>query len=144
MNINKIYAYGSTAAVILAVITGLFLSGTPANQRQYRFDEERVADLRRLTYHIESYRNAHQQLPDSLEALAGGRGATIPGGLDVVPTDPETGAIYMYVVVSENSYRLCADFNLASEHDGQATFWGHDAGYQCYEIILPEVPTQDT
>jgi len=53
MNINKAYARGSTAAVIMVIITGLILSGSPKEQRLVRLDEQRVSDLRNLSYYIE-------------------------------------------------------------------------------------------
>jgi len=137
MSVNKLYAWGSTASVILAVVTGLMLSGTPKNQRKVSFDIERVNDMRGLTYHIENFRNDHARLPLSLEQMVDG------SALEALPRDPESNMNYMYIVVSQNTYRLCGDFNLASQVNDQATFWDHEAGYHCYEVILPEAPLQD-
>lgn len=140
MSINKIYAWGSTAAVVLAILTGLVISGTPGEQRLKRFDQKRVNDLRSLTYNIENHRNIYKSLPDSLEQLIGAGGGY--RSLDALPRDPETDMVYMYIIESENTYRLCAEFNRALNEQNHSAFWDHDAGYYCYEIVLPALPVE--
>lgn len=140
MSINKIYAWGSTAAVVLAILTGLLISGTPGKQRLMRFDEQRVSDLKRVTYNVEQYRKDFKALPESLEVMVGGRSGY--NSMESLPRDPETKIVYIYSIASENSYRLCADFKLASKAGDQSNFWDHDAGYYCYEIILPALPVE--
>lgn len=128
MNINKAYAYGSTAAVVIVIITGLILSGSPKEQRKVRLDEQRISDLRNLSYYIENHVQEHQALPLSLEVLVDGR------NVEQLPRDPVSNMQYMYSQVNETKYRLCAEFDSPSEREDFESFWYHDAGYYCFQL----------
>lgn len=128
MNINKAYAYGSSIAVVTVVLVGLMLSGSPAQQRLLRFDEQRQSDLQRLSYDIGNYFDEHQSLPMSLETLIDGK------RVSELPRDPESNTLYTYAHVNETKYRLCADFKVASDTQEMGSFWSHEAGYYCFQL----------
>jgi len=128
MNINKAYAWGSTAAVVMVIITGLILGGSPKEQRLVRLDEQRVSDLRSLSYYIESYVEEFSSLPLNLEVLVNGR------NVQELPRDPLSNMQYTYSQVNATKYRLCADFDAASEREDMNSFWYHDVGYYCFQF----------
>ena len=130
MNVNRIYAYGSTAAVVIAIIVGLTLSGSPAAERQSRLDKQRLGDLHTLSNHIQRFAEEQGSLPITLEALVDGH------NVDRIPRDPESQMMYTFAQTGENSYRLCADFTRASLADEVQGFWAHEAGYQCFELSV--------
>ena len=65
MNIHRVAVIGSIAVVVAAVIAGLWLIGSPADQRQQRLDERRVSDLEQLSQAVYRHRNERRALPAS-------------------------------------------------------------------------------
>lgn len=126
MNAGTLGYAGVGLAVGAAIVAGLVISGSPAEQRRLREDDARVADLRRLSRSIERYYRDTERLPESLPVLLNGWAST------AIPQDPVTDAAYAYTIDGPRRYRLCAEFALESDADGQAEFWAHDAGRHCF------------
>jgi hypothetical protein len=125
-----------TLVVIAAVTMGLIVLGTPATERMRLLDQRRVEDLQGIASALDLYWTRHDNVPSSLEALAGEPGVTI--SID----DPNTAQRYEYRVLSDSTYELCALF----EHDAaeyprsfMGNFWSHSAGRQCFEPRLRRV-----
>jgi hypothetical protein len=136
--------YISIIAVIASVIGGFFIVGSPAEERAYRFDDERVSDLQMIQSNILSYWQAKERLPDNLAQLKDEFSGFIP------PKDPETGAEYIYRKTGNLSFDLCAIFNRPNR-TGISEFpsyadpyyspenWKHEAGEVCLSrTIDPE------
>lgn len=133
----KVFAGVVIAIVVAAVVYGLTLVGTPAQQRLLQFDERRVQDLQQISYAVDSYWQRNDQLPQNLEDL---RAPTYYVGSIV---DPKTGEPYEYNVHSESSYEVCATFETDSSgqegpsiakppfHQG---VWEHGIGRTCFEL----------
>jgi hypothetical protein len=107
------------AAVVAGAIVGSFLVlGSPASQKEKRFDESRSDDLSSLQSDIETYAYHNYALPKNLSVL------------DYVYYDPQTGDSYKYAVTGKATYSLCADFSQASTETGsEKTFrqvYGHN------------------
>ena len=124
------------AAVVLAVIYGLFQVGTPAQQRLLQFDERRVGDLESITYAIDSYWDRNQALPDALEQLHDSRYYYVQSVVD-----PKTGDPYEYRALDADSYELCATFETDSKAQESPSFarppfslenWQHGVGRACF------------
>ena len=124
-------------AVVSAVVYGLTLVGTPAQQRLLQFDERRVSDLQSITYTIDSYWQRNGNLPATLEDLR--------NPLYYVNSiqDPKTGESYEYRIVSNTAYELCAVFETDSEmqQDSRAMpkpfseqIWDHGIGRACFPL----------
>ena len=122
------------AVIVLAVGYGLFLVGTPAQQRLLQFDERRVSDLQQITYSIDSYWERNRRLPESLEDLRD------PRYFVSSLSDPKTGEPYEYQTVSEIAYELCAVFEAEYAGDPYArmpvseSFWYHGIGRTCFTL----------
>jgi type III secretory pathway component EscS len=138
MSIYIGYAIG--AIVLLTVVSGFFIIGSPAELRALRTDQDRIYDLQNLQSGITNYYQQKQALPESLDALAD------PLTGYVVPVDPVTEEPYRYNVVnaSELTFELCATFDRESPEDQSSgmdyyyerystTYWQHGVGEECFE-----------
>ncbi len=94
----------AAAVVIAAVAAGLFVIGSPAEERARRFDERRVTDLHGIAAATHLFWNRHARLPESLEELAA------EPGVRIATDDPLGSKIYGYRPLGGPRYELCADF----------------------------------
>lgn len=133
--------------VILSLVVGFVVMGSPATQRMMHYDDQRVSDIQNINYQIINYWQLKRALPVMLtdvENKATGY---------ALPIDPETKVAYSYEVVKPLSYKLCATFSLANDvvpgtmrnaeaqpvpapvsavkMTGQEN-WSHGVGAQCF------------
>lgn len=125
-------------AVLATVVAAMAVIGSPAQQRQQRFDEQRVEALDRITMAITSHAESRGRLPASLAALR-----ATPHGAGLAIVDPETGAPFHYRALDARRYELCATFATAQEGTGgrqafMGARWAHPAGRHCFarEVAL--------
>src|SRR5581483_8672586 len=59
-------AWGTGVLAAVAIIAGFFLAGSPAQQRQVRFDEQRVSDMQQIQSQLINYWTQKSALPTSL------------------------------------------------------------------------------
>ncbi len=138
----------SSIAMLIAIISGFFIIGTPAHQRAIRLDEQRVNELMGIQGQVVNYWQQKEVLPATTAQL----NDTINGY--VVPADPITKAAYEYTVKGPLSFELCATFEEASLPNGASTqyesmyyspmgtteSWTHESGRACFErTIDPEL-----
>jgi hypothetical protein len=121
------------SAVVAAIIAGLLLIGSPAEQRVLALDRHRESDLSNITRATTRYWDLHSSLPQSLDELA-----KYPSGYAFSITDPETGAPYEYRITGEKTFELCATFGAPtpkSPDEGlNVPAYRHDAGRQCFDL----------
>ena len=144
----KILAWVLAVVVLGSVIAGFFIVGTPAAQRDRRFDEQRIGDLQTLQSQIIYYWAQKQALPDRLEQLED----SVSGF--ALPRDPQSDSAYEYKIGSALAFELCAvfktssqDLGLASEriksippYDSFQQNWSHETGKTCFSrTIDPEL-----
>lgn len=126
MTINRIAASVTSVAVVVTIVAGLFLAGSPSEQRMARFDKERIADLRFISSSVERYWRERRALPNDLSDLVDGR------LVSRVPADPANDASYTYEVIAKDTYRICAVFDGQSTDSEADSFWAHEDGQQCF------------
>lgn len=144
----KILAWILSFVVLASVVAGFFIVGTPREQRDRRFDEQRVDNLQVLQDRIINYwiqKEALPQAPTELEDSISGF---------VAPEDPESDLPYEYKIIDSLSFELCAtfktsskDFGLSSKgiksfypYDSFKQNWDHEAERTCFtRIIDPEL-----
>ena len=129
------------AVVIAAVVGGLLLLGSPAEERLLRLDIRRVNDLKLISRGIDAYWTQNKRLPVSLDELLQ---QPLPklNLSDKSFRDPTTEQVYEYHTVGENTYELCATFQRDSARESQEQnrdFWSHGAGRQCFELVAHDV-----
>ncbi len=129
MTIHRIFALVASAAAIVVVLIGLYLSGSPGEQRLLRLDERRVQHLQILARAIDAYWEADSRLPQTLEQLIAGQ------RLRNMPVDPVSGESYVYQPTEPKGYRLCADFDRPSKEAKRPDFWQHESGTQCFAVV---------
>lgn len=138
--------YGSVISVVVfgTIVSGFFIMGSPADQRLYRFDEQKVSDLQNIQWQIITYWQNTNKLPDSLASV------NDPIYGFVAPRDPQTGEAYDYIVSGPLTFSLCANFNkedraagsLSAESiaypvkDPMSETWSHSEGYTCFERVI--------
>src|SRR3989338_3226154 len=104
-----LFSWIIVAVVILAVLWGFAVIGSPFQQRDKRFDERRVQDLSMVQNYITNYWQNKEKLPANLDNLED------PLLGIVIPTDPEIGEPYEYRVVDSLTFELCATFTTPGE-----------------------------
>ncbi|HQU07673.1 MAG: hypothetical protein B7X04_01900 [Parcubacteria group bacterium 21-54-25] len=124
----RVLGWMTSALVVLTIVAGFLIIGTPWQVRLYRYDAEKVSDLQNIQSEIVSYWQAKQVLPAALSDL----NYTIVGY--TVPTDPQTGESYEYHVTGALAFTLCATFNAPT----QAT---HTLGERALPVPLGSVKT---
>lgn len=122
-----------SVVVLVSIVGGFFVVGSPFEERQFRIDEERVSNLYSIQSEIIFHWQAKQELPGSLDDLNDSL-----GGFSV-PTDPETENSYGYNRISETTFELCATFAKPSR-DERGRYgsdnWEHEAGEACFERTI--------
>lgn len=144
-NLPKKLAFIVGAIVFASIAYGFVLAGSPAKQRDLRFDERRVSDLQSLQYSIVNFWQSRGNLPQSLNEID-------VLGYYSIPVDPLTKENYGYAAIGEMSFELCADF--ATEfipgddyyayyygyaREGITTSpkgWAHGAQRTCFENVI--------
>lgn len=147
-NIPKILAWSVSAVVVVSIVVGFFIVGTPSTQRDRKFDEQRVWDLQSLQSQTINYWTQKEKLPQDLGELED----SISGFM--VPDDPDSGAPYEYNISDILTFELCAEFKTSSKdmgivskearslspYDKYEQNWSHEAGRVCFSrIIDPEL-----
>jgi hypothetical protein len=132
--------------VLVTIISGFFIVGTPAQARLARFDAQRVTDLQDLQYRVTNYWQAKQALPETLAELSNSL------NYGPIPTDPQTKAPYVYKTMGALSFQLCANFNAVSRgtqnrnvysepttlsgSKGAQDTWQHESGTVCFDRTI--------
>lgn len=142
-----------TLAIILTVVTiisigaGFLIIGSPTDQRNRRFDMQRVSDLQMLQGQVLNYWTQKAEIPVKLGDLQD----SISGF--IVPVDPETGAAYEYRTIEKLKFELCATFKtvgpdsynqpkslIYAPNDPYSQNWAHQAERTCFtRTIDPEL-----
>lgn len=141
---TKILAWILSIVVLASVVAGFFIIGTPAEQRERRFDEERVGDLQVLQSQIINYWTQKEELPAELDDLQDSISGFVP------PKDPATDLPYEYYIIGDLSFELCATFETSSKDFGSGykggryispyelfqQNWEHEAERTCFERTI--------
>lgn len=138
----RLVGWGAGAVVLLTIIAGFFIMGSPMQVRLYRFDEQKVSDLQNIQWQVVNYWQQKQVLPNNMAELED----PISGWM--VPTDPQ-GQEYRYEKTGDLAFKLCATFNADSQTPQESmairaygTLEGnfqHGSGEHCFDrTIDPE------
>ncbi len=132
MNVQRIAIIGTISVVASAVAVGLWLAGSPAEQRLLRLDQRRVYALMELARQAERRWQRDQRLPQTADELIDGQSLTR------LPTDPATRQPYEYQVTAPREFEVCATFDRPSRPDQVSDFWSHEAGRRCFTFSVTE------
>jgi len=141
----KILAWVTATVVLVVIIAGFFIVGSPAQQRQRRFDDQRVSDLQVIQNEIVNYWVQKEKLPENLDNLKN----SISGFNS--PLDPETNTTYEYIIQEPLTFELCAVFKTESLVNNQnprmpeavpyysdpyQQNWSHGVGRVCFSRTI--------
>ncbi len=131
--------------VLISVVSGFFIMGSPHTQKLIRYDKERINNLQNIQWQITDYYRSKQALPESLKDLKD------PLNDAYIENDPETNIPYEYEKTSDLTFNICATFSLPSPEVPQnvrvddwrkrellkdAEQWGHKAEHTCFERTI--------
>ena len=131
--IHVVFSVALSMLVVVAVVWGVVLVGSPGTARIQRFDQQRLEDLQTIFREVQSLCHdpdikdeLKRALPDTLDELA-----TLARSERINLSDPETGQRYVYTVKDGTAYELCATFSLERDSDVEV-FWNHPPGRHCF------------
>src|SRR3989344_1914430 len=133
--------WGVGVLVLVSILAGFVIVGTPQDARMYRLDQQKVNDLQSIQWQVVNFWQQKQAIPATLSELDD------PLSGFVVPTDVQTGESYGYERTSNSSFRLCATFNMASRggdmsvaepyrYGGEQQNWSHEAVEVCFDRTI--------
>ena len=130
--------------IVVAIVYGIVIIGSPSEQRAKMMDEQRVNDLSSIQNQIvyQQWQNKGE-VPTNLDALKD------PISGYTLPTDPETKLDYEYKVISKNSFELCATFKTEVTTNPETITkpmyypyanenWQHKAERTCFTRVIDE------
>ncbi len=127
--------------VVIAIVSGFLIVGTPYQARMYLQDQQKISDLQGIQSQIVLFYQQKEELPETLLELED------PLSGYAVPTDAQTGEPYRYEKTGNLSFSICAAFNKESRGDIETRpvygfeqeNWQHPAGEHCFDrTIDPE------
>jgi len=126
---NKSRKIWLTVALIVTVsstIWGFVILGSPATQRLYKYDEQKLNDLMSINSNIADYYSMKGILPQALVDLS--------PNYYIPAIDPQNQKLYEYKKTGDLTYELCAEFNKASPNNPtyNIDLWLHPAGRHCF------------
>lgn len=139
---DRLFALLATVLVVIGVLTGFWLLGSPNRQRQIRLDQQRLNDLFQIALYL------HQQAEQS---LLRDKTVNLPTSLSANnrQTDPISNQPYQYRRLDNTKYQLCAEFATESDTDKlrdfsstNQDFWQHPSGRHCFQLDVLENPPQ--
>lgn len=120
--------------VLVVIGLGFYFSGSPQDARLREFDQQKLSDLRRISYSTERFYRENNKLPSNLKELR-------KENNNLSITDPQHNKVYKYKKINKRKYELCANFNLKSEKFSQektsSSFknkWNHKKGEECFQF----------
>jgi len=137
---NKYFSMVISLIILVSVIGGFVVFGSPSFARKIQFDERKISDLQNIQYQILNYWQTKKELPPNLGVFRDSF-----SGYNV-PKDPQTQNDYEYNIKDKDNlvFELCAVFNTESRKFSQGKItqprmltisenWEHNSGRFCFE-----------
>ncbi len=121
----------ATAVVVLSIIAGILVIGSPSEGRFEQLDSGRVSDLQGIMRATDEFWSRNERLPATLTELAD------DPRVSVNTIDPGSALPYGYRVIGPDAYEVCATFDRPStESPGRPRedFWRHGEGERCFPL----------
>lgn len=112
----KLFTYVTSVVVVVSIVGGFFVMGSPAKQRMLRDDMNRQNDLSSIQSQVLNYYQTSGKLPESINVLKD----DFEYYNEETFIDPVTNNQYEYKVVTGTTsiaFELCAEFDLESVTD---------------------------
>ncbi|TSC57013.1 MAG: hypothetical protein G01um101418_45 [Parcubacteria group bacterium Gr01-1014_18] len=145
---DSVIRYSAIGAIVLvlgSLVTAFAIVESPAETRMRRLDEENLQKLSQIENEVRNFYSIKKEFPANL-----GQIKSVSTWLSSESwADKETGKPFVYRIVSENEFELCANFRLDNQgqknepYDYYAQTWPHSTGEACFKrsvIDLSGVP----
>ena len=130
--------------VLVAIVGGFIVVGSPSTQRAIRFDQQRINDLSSIQWQIVNTFQNTGNIPTSITVL------NDPISGFIIPVDPDTKTPYEYIIKGKMEFELCATFSLPSSDISNLNYkpiygvsdmtdsnWSHpEAGRTCFSRTI--------
>jgi len=141
--IRMAWRIGAITLVVISIILGFSVIGSPRTQRLVRYDTQKINDLQNIQGQVVSYWQMKKALPATLTDLQDSL------SYYDIPNDPQSHQPYTYTAQSATMFKLCATFNwdskdktmvnsLAVPYDDRfvSNNWEHGEGQQCFDRTI--------
>ena len=138
---RKVWIGVSFLIILGAIVWGFSVLGSPRTQQLLKYEQQKVSDLQSINGQVENYYASKGVLPNTLEERVG-------GNYYIPRVDPQSQKPYEYEKGNDTTYKLCAEFNKASDdknstnpvayeysYNGINT-WIHPAGKHCFKQTI--------
>lgn len=134
---DKLFAWIAAAVVLVSIVGGFLIMGSPATARAQKMDAQRITDLQNIQWQVVSYWQQKEKMPKTLIDLADQLGGW------QAPTDPQTSAVYEYVFEKGMTFQLCANFSRNNLGESEKLKGRGSYGRGDYSIAYPTAPVYD-
>lgn len=141
---EKVWASVVGLIIVVAIILGFSVMGSPRTQRLLRQDDMVVADLQNMQWQVINYWQINGSIPESWSNMM---------------AETQSGKSYEYKKTGELSFQLCAEFNIENMMQGNGSMmggpyykggimpndnWDHPMGRHCFSRTIDPIayPTQ--
>lgn len=140
-SLQKKWAIGSAIVIVVCIIWGFAVLGSPRTQQLLKYDEQKVNDLQNIEGSIQNFYATKGVLPSNFDEL-------LTQNYYINTTDSQTQKPYEYKKISKTTFDLCAEFNKELTKSNYVTqpmmyggnIWIHGAGRFCFsETINPNL-----
>ena len=133
---RKIWTVSVSVLILLAIVLGFGVIGSPKTQRLLKYDNEKINELSNMQWMVINYWQENGMLPEMLPNP---------------PIDRQTNEPFEYRKTGNMTFEICAEFNLPNEMQndnpviyrdkfmGQSENWNHPAGRHCFEKEIDPV-----
>lgn len=142
---KRVWLISSLVLVILSIVLGFVVIGSPKTQRLKKYDMQKVSDIQQLQSEGVYYWQVNGELPKSLPDLADQYGY-------LTLNQPDSKELYEYNIVSPQSFEICAEFNFKSEKNNlysrtiidtkynynTPSDWSYEQGRSCFKYVINE------
>ena len=139
---SKLYGVIVALVVLVSIVSGFFIMGSPQTQRLLKYDEQKISDLQEIQWQVIRYWEDTGEVPETLAELSDPL-------VFSVPNDPQTEEAYGYEKRGEQEFTLCATFNKATLENRRNTnvyfplggqfledTWVHPEGEYCFSRVI--------
>jgi len=144
---KKIWLSSAILIILISIVLGFVIIGSPKSQRLKRLDFEKINDIQQLQSSVVSFWQVNNKLPQGLEEVRGQYGY-----FDM--NQPDSSKPYEYSIVSPNSFEICAEFNFDSGDQNNynrsimdvdikynyttPSDWSYKEGRSCFTYVINE------
>lgn len=137
--VRKVSVVLSSLVILGAIVIGFSVLGSPRTQRLANYDDTKISNLQNISNQVSSYYQRNKVLPVSIDVLSKDPYSYYYAEM----IDPQTQEMYVYRVINESTYELCATFNLDARDNSHRSYYGgvwgeYTAGEYCFtQIVSP-------